>query len=596
MTETKQVTHSTPAKPEQRLPALAVSRGIGIGRIKFFQGERRRFFRLNLSAEQIEDELGRFKSALNKSILQLRELSSNGEASSGQPVSDIFGVHLLMLESSLVKKIEAVISAQRVNTEWAIRTVLDEYAQKQESVSDTQFKDKSLDIEDVANRLIAALTNAASATEMSADSVIVARDLTPSMILELVASTPAALITEQGGWTSHSSILAREFNLPMVSGVRDLEHRASMNDLVIVNGFNGEVILNPDDKTLLEFRTLNGLAKVKGADFQLSNNIATLDGTEIVVRANVDQPAAYATARENGAQGIGLYRSESLMRQPGSVPSEDEQVAAYRQIADAVGEDGVNIRTFDVVGDQFAGNSRVERNPSLGLRSIRLSLTELTHFRTQVRALLRASLDRKIDLILPMASGLGEILLAKEVIDEERQKLTENGLEIGTPKIGAMIETPSSVITANEIAKNVDFLCIGTNDLVQYLLAVDRDNDAVADWYQTLHPAVIKAIGDVLSASLDAGIRVIVCGEMAGSPFYVPVLIGLGARELSMNVNSIQPVRQLLSGISVNDTIALVEKIKTFHTADEIETCLREHYLKNWKDLFPTGLLNVRHR
>ena len=195
-----------------------------------------------------------------------------------------------------------------------------------------------------------------------------------------------------------------------------------------------------------------------------------------------------------------------------------------------------------------------------------------------------------------MVSGLSEVLRAKEIIEEERINLTKEAIDIGTPKIGAMIETPSAVLTANEIAKNVDFLCLGTNDLVQYLLAVDRDNDAVADWYQTLHPAMIRAVGEVLVATQRAGIPITVCGEMAGSPFYVPVLLGLGARELSMNVHSIQPVRQLLSGISISDTVTLVEKIKTLGTADEIESCLREYYLENWSGLFPPGLLSVRHR
>ena len=194
-----------------------------------------------------------------------------------------------------------------------------------------------------------------------------------------------------------------------------------------------------------------------------------------------------------------------------------------------------------------------------------------------------------------MVSGLDEIWRAKKIIEEVRTDLTNEGTGIGTPKIGAMIETPSAILTANEISKNVDFLCLGTNDLVQYLLAVDRDNDAVAEWYQTLHPAVLRAIRVVLAAGQNAGVPVTVCGEMAGSPFYVPVLIGLGARELSINVNSIVPVRQLLSGISIVDTTALIEKIETLETAEEIETYLRKHYLENWSSLFPPGLLSLRH-
>lgn len=588
----------TPAKPERRLPALAVSRGVGIGRIIFFNGERRRFFRLNLDAEQIKEELGRFRSALDKSILQLRELASKNEIEPDKTVSGIFGVHLLMLESSIVKKIETVISTQRVNSEWAIRTVLDEYLEKQNSLPDPQFRDKYLDIEDVTNRLLAALGGSRAATQINSDAVIVVRDPTPSMIMEFAKGNPAALITEQGGWTSHSSILARELNLPMVSGVRDLEHLALINDHVIVDGINGEVILNPNDTTIANFKALVSPDENSSApDNRTNNGTSTRDGTQIMILANVDQPEAYPAARDNGAIGIGLFRSESLLHRPGEVPGEDEQAAAYRRIADAADGQSVNIRTFDVSIDQFGGDSRsVERNPSLGLRSIRLSLTEPSQFHIQLRALLRASFDKKIDIILPMISGLSEVLRAKEIIEKERVNLTKEAIGIGTPRIGAMIETPSAVLTVNEIAKNVDFLCLGTNDLVQYLLAVDRDNDAVADWYQTLHPAVIRAVSEVLAAAQRASIPITVCGEMAGSPFYVPVLLGLGARELSINVNSVLPVRQLLSGISISDTFTLVEKIRTLGTADEIESCLREYYLENWSGLFSPGLLNVRHR
>lgn len=581
------------AKPERRLPALAVSRGIGIGRLSFFQEERRRFFRLNLSRGQIEDELARFREALAKSILQLRELSINNDNA-----SDIFGVHLLMLESAIVNKIEMVIAAQRVNAEWAIRTVLDEYLEKQNSVPNPQFRDKYLDIEDITDRLMRSLGTARVDAQENFNAVIVARDLTPSMIMEIAKSEPAAIITEQGGWTSHSAILAREFELPMVSGVRDLEHLAAIDDNVIVDGISGEVILNPSEATITEFGSLLSQHEKPGLiDRRTVNGISTRDGTSILIRANVDHPEAYLAARDKGAAGVGLFRSESLLRRFGEVPGECEQAAAYGQIADAAAEHGVCIRTFDIGIERLGiGSGSVERNPSLGLRSIRLSLAHPAQFRIQIRALLRASLERKLDVLLPMVSGLSEIFRAKEIIEEERINLTKNAIGFGTPKIGAMIETPSAVLTVNEIAKNVDFLCLGTNDLVQYLLAVDRDNDAVAEWYQTLHPAVIRAIAEVIVAANKACIPVTVCGEMAGSPFYVPVLLGVGVRALSMNVNSIQPVRHLIAGFSICDAIELVGKIKVLGTADEIESFLREYYLRNWSSLFQPGLLSVRHR
>ncbi len=598
MTETKSASDIIRAKREQRLPALAVSRGIGIGKIVFLHGERRRYFRLDLDTEQIEAELERFKAALKTSTLQLRAISSDTASDSRQSASGIFGVHLLILESSFAEKIETFIKKEHVNAEWAIKTISDQYVERQTRVTETDFRDKYLDIEDVSTRLLNALDKFQETIHTHSDSVIAARDLTPSAIMELVKNKPSALITEQGGWTSHSSILARELNLPMVSGVRNLEHYMLAGDRVVVDGINGEVILNPSDETVAGFQALPVAHSQSGiSGSSRAESLMTMDGTRFVLRANVDQPETYQTAKNRGARGIGLYRSETLIRQPGAIPSEDQQFEAYKNIADASGEQGVKIRTFDVGIDRFGSAPHwIERNPSLGLRAIRLSLADPTHFRTQLRAILRAAFGKKIDIILPMISGADEIVRAKMILDSERADLIKAGIDIGDPQLGAMIETPSAVLTAFEIAKHVDFLCLGTNDLVQYLLAVDRDNDAVADWYQTLHPAVIRAISNVLVAAQNAGVPVTVCGEMAGSPFYVSVLLGIGVRDFSMNVNSIQAVRRLLSGISLSDAVALVVNISKFLTAEEAENYLREYYFKHWAALFPADFLDSRFR
>jgi len=581
---------------EQRIPALAVSRGIGIGPVVFLRGDNIRSVRFDLDPEQTEAELLRFKAALDKSISRLHEIAANDTPD--EPVSGIFGVHLLILESSFSEKIQAFIKNEKVNAEWAIRMISDHYIKQQENVSDINFRDKYLDIKDVANRLLKELNGSQSSAPTDPGSVIVARDLSPSTIIEITKKNPVAIITELGGWTSHSSILAREFDLPMVSGVRNLEQSVSAGDRVIVDGINGEIILNPSDKTVGEVESLVKTDKHTG--MQISQDIVAnkmADSTHFLIRANIDQPESYETAKTIGAQGIGLYRSESLLRQSGPIPNEDQQFDAYCQIAEAAGKHGVKIRTFDVGIERLGSNPHwVERNPSLGLRAIRLSLADPTHFRTQIRALLRASFGRNIDIILPMISGVSEITRSKLIIEDERSDLIRSGFDIGEPKLGVMIETPSAVLTALDIAKQVDFLCLGTNDLVQYLLAVDRDNDAVADWYQTLHPAVILAIENVFDAARKADIPVSVCGEMAGSPFYVPVLLGLGAYEFSMNISSISHVRQLLSGISLNDATALANELNRFVTAEEIVEHLRQYYLKNWSDLFPPDFLNSRFR
>lgn len=593
MTKTEHAIDVSGVRSEKRIPALAVSRGIGIGRIAFLHGKTRQFFRLDLDPEQTNVELQRFQSALETSILQLRELSSGSDHRQSQPLSGIFGVHLLILESTFTDRIRTMIKQERVNSEWAIRTISDEYIEKQEGVADDRFRDKSLDIGDVADRLIAALGHSHENNGDESGKVIVARDLSPSAIVELAQSRPAAIITEQGGWTSHSSILAREFRVPMVSGVRNFEQLALLDELVIVDGINGEVIIKPSEETVRVFADLSEMNELVVPAVKGGTVIA--EGS-CLIRANADQSDAYLLAKTNGARGIGLFRSESLIRQPGRLPTEDEQFDAYCRIADTAGQDVVRIRTFDVGVEHFGSSAHwVENNPALGLRAIRLSLADPKQFRIQIRAILRAAFDRNIDIILPMISSVSEIVRAKAIIVEEKDGLTRAGIRTGDPQIGVMIETPAAVLTASEIAARVDFLCLGTNDLVQYLLAVDRDNEALADWYQTLHPAVIRAVGDVVQAANNAGVPVTVCGEMAGSPFYVPILLGLGARELSMNVNSVQSVSHLLAGISMSDAINLTANIRSLTTADEIEAYIREYYRQNWPDLFPKGFLDQRH-
>ncbi len=597
MSDTKIESELAPAKREKRLPALVVSRGIGIGKIMFLHGTKRPFFRKSIQTEQLNTEVKRFLSGVDVAKMQLRELAADTRRG-GQPVLDMLDVQLLILESSFAEKVVTFIETERVNAEWAIQTVADQFVQQMNGTQGLRFKDKQHDIEDVANRILNALDGTQTFTHLEPGTVIVARYLSPSTIVEAAKNFPAAIITEQSGWTSHSSILAREFNIPMVSGVRNLRRSVADGDLVIVDALNGEVIFNPNETTKSEFdsiRSKNKDAAVRQK--RVSGSASTADDAPFVIMANIDQPEMYEVARENGAQGIGLFRSESLIRQPGTIPSEDEQFDAYCKIADAAGVDSVRIRTFDVGIARFGSDPHwIERNPALGLRAIRLSLADPRYFRAQIRAILRASFRRKIDLILPMISGVDEITRAENIIDEERSALIKAGIDIGTPRLGAMIETPSAVLIASEIATRVDFLCLGTNDLVQYLLAVDRDNDAVADWYQSLHPAVMRAISQVLVAAENVGISVTVCGEMAGSPFYAPVLLGLGARELSMNINSIAPVQHLLSGISLSDAIALADSAAKYVTSEEIEDHLHKYYVENWAALFPSDFLRSRFR
>jgi phosphotransferase system enzyme I (PtsI) len=579
---------------ELRIPATAVSRGIGIGRAVFLNGDGRAPTKHNITQDEIDGEIERLQRAVQHSLDEIIELSS---APTPDSAADIFGVHSLILESSsLIPDIESEIRSHLVNAEWAIRAVSQEYSSRQRAAKDEHISDKYLDVIDVAERLLNALGGAPEAGGGGFYSVLIVKELMPSRLMELAKTEPKAIISEQGGWTSHSSILARELKLPVVTGVKNIERLIADGDAVIVDGINGEVIVCPTETTVGEFFAASNVSGAQGEILPDGNGkVITKDGVEIVIRVNTDAPEIYHQAKELGASGIGLYRSEAIFDRTGSFPTEEEQYAAYTQIATATGDAGVRIRTFDVGVGQLSGDAKmIERNPSLGLRSIRLSLTDQSYFRTQIRAILRASFGNKIDIVLPMISGVDEIFRLRAIIVEERAKLSAFGVSIGDPLLGAMIEVPSAVMTANEIAHNVDFLCLGTNDLVQYLLAVDRDNEAVADWYQTLHPAVIRSIREVVEAAAKANIPLNICGEVAGSPFYTPLLLGLGARELSMNVNSIPSVRRVTSGITCSDAAQLVDYITICSTAAEIEEKLRSHYLANWIELFPSGLLSAK--
>ncbi|MFT3745280.1 MAG: phosphoenolpyruvate--protein phosphotransferase [Pyrinomonadaceae bacterium] len=588
----------TAASAERRITGLSVSHGIGIGRLVFFQEGDPSI--LDASTSSPDDEIVRIRSAADACRNQLNELLA-ANASDAQPhVIDIFDLQLLILDqSSLITRIESHILENSTNAESALKCVSDELVGRQSGVADQHLREKHLDIADVCNRLEAALhTDRPTSGNEYSGSIIAAHELRPSMMLELKKSRPVGVITERGGWTSHTSILAREFQIPMVSGISLDRLKSSVGENIVVDGQKGLVVVEPTELTLAKYEDSGSKRGTnKDADEVATNPFKTLDGHEIAVRANVDSPEAFELARKYGAKGVGLFRSESLIRKAGEIPDEDSQVAAYRKIAQVAGENGVRIRTFDIGVDFLRGNpSRTEVNPSLGLRSIRLSLHEKEHFRTQIRAILRASPDNKIDILLPMVSGVAEMVAAKQMIAEESDRLAEEGIAFGEPKLGAMIEVPSGVMTARDIIRHADFMALGTNDLVQYLLAIDRDNESVAEWYQTLHPAVIRSIREVISAATDAGKPVLVCGEMAGSAFYVPILIGLGATQLSMNINSIKQIRRLISGITLAECSKLIQDISGCETSEKTESILRSHYHQHWADLFPPGLLDAKHR
>ncbi len=586
---TKKTSFSQDKNGELNLFGTAVSRGVGVGKTVSLYGKKRQFYKINLETSKIEKELRRFRAAIRLAKGQLKKISEQAKKTDSQ--NGIFETHLLFLEDkSLLDKIEETISGKKVNAEWAVKVVTEKYISTYKNISDEHLRERYIDLEDISERILTALGGGRkNAVRLEKNSIIVAKELKPSTLIELIKSSPKAIITENGGWTSHTFILARELNIPAVTAIKGVLRRLKSGETVVVDGFKGNVIFHPTNETLKKYQQKAEQIEISKSERPqvIKGDLKTLDGHLIKVHANLDLATDYAQAKKYGADGIGLYRSEFLFNQNNGFPKEFEQVESYRKIADLVSESGVKIRTFDLSIDQLAfENVEKEKNPALGLRAVRLSLTYERQFRTQLRALLRASHGQNLDIVLPMISDISEIHRAKKILAEESEKLARRKIRFGQPKLGAMIEVPAAVFTVEEIIREVDFINLGTNDLVQYLLAVDRDNELVSDWFRTLHPAVLRAVKKVIEAGEKYDKPVIICGEMAGSPVYAAILIGLGATELSMNLNSILRVRKIISQIAFEEAKAIVKELEKCSTAAEIEEKVKENSLQKWAHLF----------
>ncbi|GIU83094.1 MAG: phosphoenolpyruvate--protein phosphotransferase [Acidobacteria bacterium] len=585
------------ASSEIHLKGRAVSRGIGIGKIVRLYSRRGQFYRIKITKEkELEKEIRRFRAAVRLAKRHLQKLILRNTA---KTQADILETHALILEDkSFLERIEAVIRHEGVNAEWAVEQVADSYMTIYRGLENENLRERYIDIKDVAERILSVLARKSLfQVEIGEDTVLAVEELKPSTLVALESSGLRAIISENGGWTSHAFIIARELGIPAVTGLKGFLRWVSNGQTVIVDGYSGQVILNPSAETLEKFRDKADSLKnwlmperhsFKSLSEEFSENPKTLDGKEIKILVNLDFPASYYRARNYGAKGVGLYRSEFLFNLNEGFPSESEQVSVYRQISELVGEHKAKIRTFDLnLESVYAEEKSHEKNPALGLRAIRLSLSYKSLFRQQIRAILRASVKGNLDIVLPMVSDVSEILKVKKIINQEKNRLTRKGIEFGEPSLGVMVEVPSAVFVIEEILQEVDFINLGTNDLIQYLLAVDRDNETAANWFRTLHPAVLRAISKVLSEANKKGIPAIVCGEMASSIAYAPILVGLGATELSMNVNSIPSIRRVISNIAYEEAEAIAKKLLSCRTAEEAEKLMRQEFSKKWQHLYP---------
>lgn len=580
------------AAREIRCKGLGVSEGIVIGQVLRMHDGTQHVYHWRLNDAEVESERDRLRDAVELARHQVRSIRELAEQRFGKDHAYIFDAHLLLLEDQkLTDDIERVIANERANAEWAVKVVGDRLLQAYSEIKDDYLRERGSDIEDVMRRLLVALSGDQPPNRgLSQDAIIVSQDLLPSAVAELDLEHARALATDSGGWTSHTAILARGVGIPAVVGLRDFYRLTKTGDTIIVDSTRNEVILHPLPATLEEYQqATRPLRRVTTSE---RGPVLTQDGVAVILRANVEVPAEFDGIDRFGASGVGLYRSEFLMARRGGMVSEEEQRLAYEEIAKVAGDEGAVIRLFDLGGDSLRGQlHEPEANPALGLRAIRFVLRNEVVMREQIRAILLAGAKGRLKIVLPMVADVGDVRRARKIIDDEKTLLQAAGRAVGEVSVGAMIEVPSAVFMAESIARLVDFFELGTNDLVQYTLAVDRGNEAVADWFRTLHPVVLHSIDRSLKAARRAGISTIVCGEMASTPAYVVILIGLGATDLSMTPSAIPRVRRALSGINSQEAQKIAQECLNCETADEVEDLVRERFTKLWPSLFSTSSL-----
>jgi phosphotransferase system enzyme I (PtsI) len=570
-----------------RMRGLAASAGVAVGHaLRLDERGRYQFYYVGIPASQTRSEVKRLREAFKKARAELQDIKERLARELGHEHSYILDAHLLMLDDGqLIAEIEAEIRHRHINAEWAVRAVTDPLIQACRQISDSYLRERASDIEDIATRLLKILSGRArmDISRMAQDMIIVAEDIWPSTVAELDFNRVLGFATDAGGMTGHSAIIARAIGVPAVVGLREVTRRVKTGDTLALDGLTGEVVLRPTKpvmRSCLEKRKQYAKRRAKG-ESQTALAAETLDGARITLRANVELPTEIDSLSRFGAEGIGLYRSEYMFlhRLP-ELPSEEEQFQLYIKLAQATGKNGASIRVFDLGGDKLTLEGfKEEANPALGLRAIRLSLKVEEIFRTQIRAILRAAAHGKLRVVLPLISTIDEFRAARKIIDEVKADLAASR----TPHderlpVGVMIEIPAAALMADLFAREADFLSVGTNDLVQYMLAVDRVNENVAHLYQPLHPAVLRVVGRLVSVAEAEQVPLEVCGEMAADPLHAIALIGLGIRSLSLAPASIPMVKSAIRSVEFSRVRELMEEARKLSSAREVEALLAREF------------------
>jgi phosphotransferase system enzyme I (PtsI) len=564
----------------QVLHGMGVSGGVAIGRTVVIETREPDVFRVPLGEDQVDGEVRRLEQAVEQAREDLGRTRTQVSDDLGGDLAGIFDAHLLLLsDPKFAGRAAERIRSQKVNAEWAVHKTVEELDQRFAQMDNAYLRERGADLTDVARHLLRCLqgTSQREMVELANDAIVVADDLTPSDAIRLGRQHVLGFAIESGGRTSHTTIIARSLNLPAVVGLTGVTKQLVDDVPVIIDGEQGSLVLYPTAEMLERFRTRRFDLQCRDRDLMMTRELesVTRDGVAVSLMANIDLPEEVEEASCFGAAGIGLYRSEFLYieRSP-QLPSEDEHLAIYRKLIESAAPHPAVIRTYDLGGRKLAREvlETHEENPVLGLRGIRLTLARPEVFRTQIRALLRAGLFGDLWVMLPMVSTLDELRSFRAVAGEVAADLEREGVPFQPRlRLGVMIEVPAAAVMADLLAREVDFFSIGTNDLIQYSLAVDRNNEHVASLYQPLHPAILRMLRHVIGSARAAGIDVGLCGEMAGDTRHALLLIGLGLRRLSMSPRRIPEIKTWLRRTSAAELAELADNCMRWSTAAEVQ-------------------------
>jgi phosphoenolpyruvate-protein phosphotransferase (PTS system enzyme I) len=567
---------------------IGVSSGIAIGRAHLVSNALLEVVHYQLPQHLIDDEIKRFESAIHTVKKDLERIRNSLSKNAPAELSAFIGTHLMMLADKSLSEIpKELIRKEQCNAEWAIKQQMDDIVEQFEAIEDAYLRERQHDVVQVVERVIKVLLGHPAPGQAAAKQkenaniqenkiILVAHDISPADAIQFKQHNFAAFITDVGGVTSHTAILARSLNIPSIVALQRARDLINDGELIIVDGSLGVVIANPSAEILAEY-------KLRQEQFELeqqklkrikSTKAVTMCGTAIELHANIEVPEDVAAVKASGATGIGLYRTEFLFMNKREMPDEEEQFQAYKQVAEAMHGMPVTIRTLDLGADKQMNPDTVSEcaNPALGLRAVRLCLSEPQIFHTQLRALLRASHYGDIKILIPMLSTLGELRQTKLLLERAKLSLRKQNIPFNENiTLGGMIEVPAAAINAEAFAKELDFMSIGTNDLIQYTLAIDRTDDEVAHLYNALHPAVLKLISITIKAGAKLGKPVAVCGEMAGDAKLTKLLIGMGLRQLSMHPSNVLSVKQQILRSQMTKLNSNARKVLSYSDLEKIE-------------------------